>query len=81
MFASSERGKETTMSMQHVKGEWNETKGKLKEEVGHQTGSRKTERNGIFDQVKGKIQKGVGDLKDNMKEKVDSFLNRPEKKQ
>ncbi len=64
------------MNKDHVKGTFNETKGKIKEEVGHAVGNDSTAAEGVFDQVKGKVQKAVGDLKDVVKEKVDHLLEK-----
>jgi uncharacterized protein YjbJ (UPF0337 family) len=63
------------MNNEHAKGNWNETKGKVKEEVGHAFGNTKTETEGVVDQIKGKVQKGLGDLKDAVKGGVDRVLN------
>lgn len=63
------------MNNQHVKSKVNEVKGKVKQNVGHATGNERLESEGVFDQVKGKVQKGFGDLKDKIKEKVDSVLD------
>ncbi len=62
------------MNTQHVKGGFKQAKGKVKEEVGHATGSSKTAAKGVAEQVAGKAQKAWGDLKDKVKEKVDRAL-------
>ena len=67
------------MNSTQVKGSFKETKGKVKEEIGHLTGNDKTEASGVIDQVKGKIEKGFGDLKDAVKDGVDSVLNHGKK--
>jgi uncharacterized protein YjbJ (UPF0337 family) len=68
------------VNRQHAKGHWNDIKGKVKEEVGHAVGNNKMESEGVGSQVKGKIQKGLGDLKDAVKETVDKVLHpNPEK--
>lgn len=64
------------MNNQHVKGAWNEAKGKVKEEVGHATGNSRMEGEGIVDQVKGKIGQKLGDVKDAVKRGVDSMLDK-----
>ncbi len=63
------------MNNKHVEGTWNDVKGKVKEEVGHLTGNEKMESEGIGSQIKGKIQKGIGDIKDAVKEGVDKVLH------
>jgi len=64
------------MNNEHVKGEINKVKGKVKENVGHATGNSKMEREGILERVKGTIQRELGDLKDKGKEALDSFLDK-----
>jgi uncharacterized protein YjbJ (UPF0337 family) len=64
------------MNNNHVKGTINEVKGKVKESVGHATGNRRLEGEGIVDRVKGKIEKGLGDLKDKVKKGIDSALEK-----
>ena len=66
------------MNNDHIKGGFNEAKGKVKEEFGAATGNTKTESSGVADQIGGKIRRGVGDLKDKVKEGVDHLLNRDE---
>lgn len=68
------------MNKDHVKGGFNDIKGKVKEEVGHATGNNKTAASGVKDQVVGKVQKAMGDMKDRVKEKVDNFLSSSDKK-
>lgn len=68
------------MNKNHAKGTWNETKGKIKEEVGHATGNNRMASEGVGDQVKGKIQRGFGDVKDKVKEVVDKVLDKDRKR-
>ncbi len=63
------------MNNEHVKGAWNDIKGKVKEDVGHATGNTKTEGEGIADQLKSKVQTGLGDAKDAVKRGIDKMLN------
>jgi uncharacterized protein YjbJ (UPF0337 family) len=63
------------MNNDHVKGKWNEVKGKVKEEVGHVTGNKSQAAEGVADQLKGKVQKGLGDAKDALKKGVDKVLH------
>jgi len=67
------------MNSKHVKGSFNQAKGKIKEEVGHATGDNKMAREGVMDRVKGKIQNGLGDLKDSVKRGVDKVLGNDRK--
>ncbi len=68
------------MNKQNVKGALNQVKGVVKEEVGHMTGNKTLEAEGIVDRVKGKIQEGYGDLKDKVKDKLDHAMGNVEKK-
>ena len=43
--------------------------GKIKETVGDAIGNDKMKHDGQADQVEGKVQKGVGDVKDSLKDK------------
>lgn len=63
------------MNKDHVKGAIRETKGKVKEEFGHVTGKDSTSLRGVAEQVVGKVQRGLGDLKDAVKAKVDKALD------
>ena len=60
----------------HAKASWNETKGKVKEEIGHATGNDRLAGEGVVDQIKGKIQRGIGNAKDAIKKSVDNFLEK-----
>jgi len=51
------------MAQDRAKGEVNQAKGSIKENVGKATGDRSTELSGKADQAKGKIQSKVGDAK------------------
>ncbi len=64
------------MNSKHVKGSFNEIKGKVKEEVGHATGNNKLAGEGVVDRVKGKVQNAFGDVKDAVKSGVDKVLDR-----
>lgn len=64
------------MNTKHVKGTYNEVKGRIKEEVGHATGNSKLESEGVVDRVKGSLQKGFGDVKDAVKKGVDTVLEK-----
>ena len=62
------------MNKNKITGVWQNTKGKVKEEVGHATGNVKMESEGIGEQIKGKVNKGIGKAKDAFKKHVDSAL-------
>ncbi len=64
------------MNKSHIKGEIKRIKGKVNEEIGHATNSPSQEGKGILQQIGGTIEKGVGDLKDKIKEKTDRLLDR-----
>jgi len=64
------------MNKEQMKGQWNETKGKVKENVGHVTGQTRTEAEGVGDQIKGKVQQGFGNVKDAVKKETDKILDR-----
>lgn len=68
------------MNKNHVKGSWNEVKGRVKEEVGHATGDDKLAGEGVVDRVKGKIENALGDVKDAVKRGVDKMLHSDEKR-
>ncbi len=56
------------MTEDRTRGEWDETKGVIKEKVGKVTGDRSTEVSGKLDQVKGKLEKKIGDAKDTVRD-------------
>lgn len=49
---------------QEVQGNWDQAKGKVKEEVGDLTDNQKMEYEGKYDQAKGKVEEGVGEARD-----------------
>ena len=59
------------MSEDRRRGEWDETKGVIKEQGGKITGDRSTEVSGKLDQAKGKIEKKIGDAKDTVRHEDD----------
>jgi uncharacterized protein YjbJ (UPF0337 family) len=63
------------MNSSQIKGSWNDTKGKIKEEIGNATGDSSLEGEGLVDRVKGKIEKGFGEVKDTVKAGVDKVLD------
>lgn len=64
------------MNDKHLKGKISEITGKTKEDFGHAVGNDSLAGKGILQQVKGKVQQGLGDLKDVVKNGIDSVLNR-----
>ena len=55
------------MDKGRIKGEFDETKGVIKEKVGKATGNRKTQVSGKLDQAKGAVEKGIGKAKDSLR--------------
>lgn len=51
------------MTEERTHGQWDQAKGKVKEEVGDLTGDRSTEMDGKIDQAKGKVEEGLGEAK------------------
>jgi uncharacterized protein YjbJ (UPF0337 family) len=49
-----------------ARGEWDQTKGVIKEKAGKITGDRSTEVSGKLDQAKGKLEKEIGKAKDKL---------------
>jgi uncharacterized protein YjbJ (UPF0337 family) len=54
-----------------TQGEWDQTKGVVKENVGKITGDRSTEVSGKLDQAKGKLEKKIGEAKDTIRHEDD----------
>jgi uncharacterized protein YjbJ (UPF0337 family) len=54
------------MTDDQAQGQWDQAKGKVKEEVGKATGDRSTEESGKLDQLKGNVEEKVGDAKESM---------------
>jgi len=59
------------MSEDRRRGEWDETKGVIKEKVGKVTGDRSTEVSGKLDQAKGKLERKIGEAKDALRHEDD----------
>ena len=57
-----------TINRDQVKGELKDLGGKIQEEVGKLTGSKEQQAKGLKHQAEGKLQRGVGDLKEAVKE-------------
>jgi uncharacterized protein YjbJ (UPF0337 family) len=51
-----------------IEGKFDETKGKVKEDVGRLGGDRSTEIDGKLDQVKGKVKQGIGEIKEDVED-------------
>jgi uncharacterized protein YjbJ (UPF0337 family) len=54
-----------------TQGEWDETKGVIKEKAGKITGDRSTEVSGKLDQAKGKVETKIGEAKDTIRDEAD----------
>jgi uncharacterized protein YjbJ (UPF0337 family) len=50
-----------------TRGQWDQTKGVIKEKAGKITGDRSTEISGKIDQAKGKLEKKLGRAKDTIR--------------
>ena len=59
------------MTEDRTQGEWDQTKGVVKENVGKITGDRSTEVSGKLDQAKGKLEKKIGEAKDSIRDEDD----------
>jgi CsbD-like. len=59
------------MTEDRTQGDWDQTKGIIKEKVGKITGDRSTEGSGKLDQVKGKVERKIGDAKDTIRPEDD----------
>ena len=58
----------------HVKGILDETKGKVKEEVGHALGNNQLEGEGLRERIIGKVEQRVANVKDSVNKGVDILL-------
>ncbi len=56
------------MNKDQVKGEVKDIAGKVQEEAGKLIGSKDQEAKGLGKQIEGKVQKGVGDIKEALKD-------------
>ena len=59
------------MTEDRTQGEWDETKGVIKEKAGKITGDRSTEVSGKLDQNKGKLERKIGEAKDTKRREDD----------
>jgi uncharacterized protein YjbJ (UPF0337 family) len=64
------------MNKDRVKGIWNETKGKIKEEVGHAIGDGTMENEGLRSRIQGRFEKRLANVKDSVKKGVDILLKK-----
>ncbi len=64
------------MNPKPYEGKWNETKGRVKEEVGHAFGKTKMDSEGGAEQIKVQFQGGFAAAKDAEKKAVDHLLHR-----
>ncbi len=56
------------MNQEETQGQWDQAKGKVKEDVGKAAGDRSTELSGKLDQAKGKVEEKVGDAQRDMRD-------------
>ena len=56
------------MNKDQVKGAVKDATGKVQEKAGHMVGSESQQAKGLQKQVEGKVQKGVGDIKEAVKD-------------
>ena len=56
-----------------LKGNWNETKGKIKQQYAHLTDDDLLYEEGKEDELYGRLQKKTGKTKDQVKEWIDKF--------
>jgi uncharacterized protein YjbJ (UPF0337 family) len=56
------------MNKDQIEGRVEETKGKIKEKVGHAAGRPDVEHRGTAEKVAGKVQKSYGDAKEDIKD-------------
>ena len=61
------------MDKLEIKGNWNELKGKLKQEYGDLTDDDLQYAEGKEEELLGKIQQRVGDSKEEIRNKINSF--------
>jgi uncharacterized protein YjbJ (UPF0337 family) len=54
-----------------TQGDWDQTKGVVKEKVGKISGDRSTEVSGKLDQAKGKLERKIGEAKDTIRDEDD----------
>lgn len=59
------------MTEDRARGEWDQTKGAIKEKAGKITGDRSTEASGKLDQARGKLEKKIGEAKDTIRHEDD----------
>lgn len=64
------------MNMEEIKGNWNQVKGKVKQQWGELTDDNMDWSEGHRDQLVGKIQERYGKSLDEARKEVDDFLNR-----
>ena len=56
---------------QQNQGNWDQAKGKVKEEWGDMTDDRSTEMEGKWDQAKGKVEEKIGEVKEDWDKRDD----------
>jgi uncharacterized protein YjbJ (UPF0337 family) len=61
------------MDKKNLEGKLDRAKGKVKEVGGVITDDRNLEAEGKVDQIKGKVKEGLGNLRENIKDKLDEL--------
>ena len=69
----------TDQSKDRISGTFDETKGKVKETVGRETGNEDLQGEGKMDQASGAVKKGVADAKDAIDGLVKKVTNKDDK--
>jgi uncharacterized protein YjbJ (UPF0337 family) len=60
------------MNDDKIKGKIDDVKGRVKRQVGEWTGDENAQAEGTMDQAKGKVQNAWGNVKDGVKDAIDS---------
>jgi uncharacterized protein YjbJ (UPF0337 family) len=60
------------MTNEKIEGQWDQTKGAVKENVGDAIDNDKMEEEGKWDQAKGQVKEGVGNVKEGIDDAIDN---------
>ena len=61
------------MNRDEMEGKWDQTKGKVKENVGRTLNDRDMEQRGLEDRTKGNVQEGFGKVRRNVGEAIEDL--------
>jgi uncharacterized protein YjbJ (UPF0337 family) len=61
------------MNRDEMEGKWDQTKGKVKENVGRALNDRDMEQSGADDQAKGNVQEGFGKVRRNVGDAIEDI--------